>query len=67
MIGQGLVAVANVKDWRLREIASSCVVTGISLGEVANDSGEGLGSIPRTRKSGIRLRSKLNHPFEGNV
>jgi len=41
-----------VKDWRLREIASSCVVMGISLDEVANDSDEGLGSIPRTRKSG---------------
>ena len=56
---QGSVAVANAKDWRLSEIASSCVVTGISLDDVAKDSDEGLGSIPRTRNSGIRLRSKL--------
>lgn len=56
-----------MKDWRLREIASSCVVKGISLDDVAKDSDEGLGSIPRTRNSGIRLRSKLNQPFEGNV
>jgi hypothetical protein len=49
-----------VKNWRLREIASSCVVMGISLDDVAKDFNEGLGSIPRTKNSGIELRSKLS-------
>ena len=62
-----MVAVANAKNWRLREIASSCGVMGISLDDVAKDSDEGLGSIPRTRKSGIKLKSKLNKLFDNNV
>ena len=41
-----------MNDWRLREIASSCVVMGMSLVDVAKDSNEGLGSIPRTKNSG---------------
>ena len=40
---------------------------GISLDDVAKDSDEGLGSIPRTRKSGIKLKSKLNKLFDNNV
>lgn len=32
---------------------------GISLDDVAKDFNEGLGSIPRTKNSGIRLGSKL--------
>lgn len=56
-----------MKNWRLCEIASSCVVMGMSLDDVAKDSSEGLGSIPSTKNSGIDLRSKLNQLFDNNV